>query len=412
MKILSKRLGIYLIFMTCLTYSVAYISRLSYSANITAIAGEFPYTKDELGLVSSFLFFAYGGGQILNFFIAKYYNPKYVVTLSFIMTAFCNLMICFTQSLIAMEILWLINGIFQSLIWCNICNVQAKYLTGANIKRCVMWGGFAYCFGTCAIYALSALFINFNWRVSFYIAVGLSLFIAVLWFFSLRCFERAEKVPEPEFEDLQVKESVSLFKNKYFCYCMIFVAIIAIFNSFIKDGLITWFPTILKETFGMAESFATLVVMGIALLSTGGIFLVKVVSSFVKGNVKLKGIAFGIIAILVGIGMIAFSARIAVLFTIAFVIAICLVFGTGNIITSKIPFGVRKYGNVGGISSFLDAFCYVGSTIATYIFGVIAERSGWFIVLVVIAVVSLVACALAFISNVIKDKNPISKEIF
>ena len=55
--VLSKKYGSLLIFVSCFTYSIAYLGRLSYAANLTAIAEAYSVSKESLGTVSSMLFF-------------------------------------------------------------------------------------------------------------------------------------------------------------------------------------------------------------------------------------------------------------------------------------------------------------------------------------------------------------------
>lgn len=54
--VLSKKYGSLLIFVSCFTYSIAYLGRLSYAANLTAIAEAYSVSKESLGTVSSMLF--------------------------------------------------------------------------------------------------------------------------------------------------------------------------------------------------------------------------------------------------------------------------------------------------------------------------------------------------------------------
>ena len=64
-----------LILLCCLVYSFAYAGRYSYSANIGSIIDFYGITRAEAGVVSTFFFFSYGVGQLLNAFLCKFY-PK------------------------------------------------------------------------------------------------------------------------------------------------------------------------------------------------------------------------------------------------------------------------------------------------------------------------------------------------
>ena len=66
----------FLIFLAWLVYSTSYIGRVNYSANITQIIDFYGITKAEAGTVPTFMFFAYGIGQVLN---RTYPNEKRLI---------------------------------------------------------------------------------------------------------------------------------------------------------------------------------------------------------------------------------------------------------------------------------------------------------------------------------------------
>lgn len=69
--VLSKKHGSLLIFVSCFTYSVAYLGRLSYAANLTAVAEACSVSKESLGMVSSMLFLLTVAGK---YFISSLQN--------------------------------------------------------------------------------------------------------------------------------------------------------------------------------------------------------------------------------------------------------------------------------------------------------------------------------------------------
>lgn len=409
--VLSKKHGSFLIFVSCFTYSVAYLGRLSYAANLTAVAEACSVSKESLGMVSSMLFFAYGGGQILHFFLAKYYPPRITVLLGMLMTAACNVLLALAPDVASMRVIWLINGFVQSFFWCNICNTIAKYLASSQLRTWIMFGGFSYCFGTFAVYGLSALFVSVNYKITFYIIAALSVFAGILWFVSLGFFEKAPKFEEPEHEAKQVTAAKGFYRGMVLVIIG-FVAFSAVCNSFIRDGVLTWLPTILKTDFGFGDSSAVLITMGLSLLSCAGVYAARVLSRKVKSRLASISIVFAVLAIFLGGGILSYKSSAVVPFILCFVVIICSIYCNGNFITSVIPFGIRKFGNVGGLSALLDAFCYVGATAATTVFGAVADKSGWSAVLVLITVVAAVAAAVCLVGSLLSRRGEITRQIF
>ncbi len=417
MKVLKKRDGMYLIILCCVTYATAYLTRLSYSANITAIAETYTsFTSEDLGLISSFLFFAYAAGQLMSAALGKYYNPKWIVPLGMLLTAACNLGMALTDNLTALKLIWMVNGISQSLFWCNICNVQAKYISREQMPLCIMLSGFSYCFGTCGIYSLSAIFVNFSWRITFYTVFALAVAVGIWWFFAINRLERAEKVIEDypkaqDAADTDGGEKKSIFRGRVLVLVTL-VSGIAVMNSFTRDGITTWFPTILKEKFEFGDSVAMLITLGISMLSVLGISLNAFLTKHVRGKMLLQIFLFSLMAVSTSFAIFAFRKEISTLFIFLFAVNVCLIYCNGHIITSTIPFGIRKYGNVGSFSALLDCFCYLGSALATRLFASVATSFGWGYVLVMICAVSLAAAFISFIGSLISSKSEITKEIF
>jgi sugar phosphate permease len=94
-----------------------------------------------------------------------------------------------------------------------------------------------------------------------------------------------------------------------------------------------------------------------------------------------------------------------------FALMYLMICGIVNITTSIIPFSIRKYGNVGGISAFLDACCYVGAVCSTYGFGAIADNSGWMMVIKIAAITAIASAVLALIGSIFARRTEMTKEI-
>jgi sugar phosphate permease len=188
MRVLNRKNATFLILLSCLTYSTAYIGRLCYGANLISIRGEFGVDQAIAGTVSSFYFFSYAAGQLINAFIAKYCNPKYTVTFAMIVSALCNLGIAISPSIEPMKYIWLVNGLAQSMLWCNILNIQSRYLASKDIGRCIIWNCMTYSIGTFISYGVSSLLneLGISWRVVFCFAFASVFTVGLTWFFGVR----------------------------------------------------------------------------------------------------------------------------------------------------------------------------------------------------------------------------------
>lgn len=421
MKVLDRKRATILIMLCCVTYSLAYVGRLCYAANLANIIEDFGITKSEGGMVSSFFFFSYAAGQLLNAFLSRYYNPKYVVAFSMAVSGLCNLGIGVLDSIPAMQFVWLVNGIVQSTLWCSILNIQSKYLSRSDISRAILWNCFTYAIGTMLSYGMSALFtaLDITWRVVFYVASALLLGVSVAWYIGIRYTEVAfhsfgsieVDEPAPAAAPASGTQKIHLF-DKPFTTAFVFACVCAAACAFVRDGVVTWLPKILIDDFGVSDSLSIILTMILPEVSFFGAMLVKYMNTKVRGHMRLESLFFVVATAALAVIISFYSMRLTLVtiacFTVMYLMICCVV----NLTTSVIPFSVRQYGNVGSLSAFLDACCYAGSVVATYALGVIAEKWGWLMVIYVAAGVSAVAIVISFVGSIFAKRTEVTRNVF
>lgn len=419
MKVLDRKRSTMLILLCCLTYSMAYVGRLGYQANLVSIIADFGITKDEGGMVSSFFFFSYAAGQLLNAFLSRYYNPKYVVAFSMTVSGLCNLGIGLLDSIAAMQIVWLVNGLVQSTLWCSILNIQSKYLSKAEVSRAIVWNCMTLAIGTLVCYGLSALFteLGITWRMLFYVASALLLGVAVLWYAGVRYTEvafhsfGAIEVDEPvPVANATSAQKIHLF-TRYFTLVFVFACVCAAFCAFIRDGVVTWLPTILKEEFGVRESLSIVLTMILPVISLFGAMLVRKLNQKIKGHLRLESLFFLIASALLITIIVLYPYKLTAVTILCFALMYLMICCIINLTTSVIPFSIRQYGNVGSISALLDACCYVGSICSTYGLGLIAEKANWQTVLLVVAAVAVVSIVISFVGSILAKRTETTRNV-
>lgn len=127
-----------LILLCWLVYASAYLGRYSYHANINLIMAEYAVNHASAGLVTTFFFFAYGVGQIVNGILCKYYNKKRVLGGALLVSALLNLARSFFGAdFQSMKYLWLANGLVQSVLWPSLVLVLGQNLEEDHLKRAV-----------------------------------------------------------------------------------------------------------------------------------------------------------------------------------------------------------------------------------------------------------------------------------
>lgn len=404
---LSNKKSNFLIFLCWAAYTSAYVGRLNYNASMVEILSQMGTTKEAAGTVSSFFFFAYGAGQLINGLLSKKYNTKYSVTVALTASCIINLAMTFCQGIDSMKYLWFLNGAFQSILWSSLIKTLSDNLADSKLSKAVMVMSTTVASGTFVAYGLAALFsyLGLDWTTIFYVASVLVGAVAVLWFVGMSTVkkEKAEK----EVAERNVKSNLSF--TPLFIISIVVILISAISNGFIKDGITTWVPSILKEEFGVPSSLSIIVTLLLPVLSIFGTSLVNVLHKKQKDENALNGIFYFVTIILTVLIILTLNLKSVPLTLMLFGGIACLMAAINNVITSVVPLYSRDKIDSGFSAGLLNTFCYIGSTLATSILGKIADTKGWNDVFVCILIFTAVSFALCFVSAVLNKKAKINK---
>ena len=397
-NVLNNKKSNFLIFLCWAAYTAAYVARLNYNASIVEILAQLNVTKEAAGTVSSFFFFAYGAGQLVNGLLSKRYNTKYSVTFALVASCIINLGMTFCNGICAMKILWLFNGVFQSILWSSLIKTLSDNLADDKLPKAVMVMSTTVASGTFTAYGLSALFsaLNMSWTSIFYVASAIVGAISVLWFAGISTIQKSAKKSEVS----ENKKQNNLSVTPLLVFTVVVILISAVTNGFIKDGITTWVPSILKENFGMPSSLSIIVTLLLPIVSIFGASLVKTMHKRQKNENVLNGIYYFVAMILAGLILLTINLKSAPLTLILFGGIACLMSAVNNVITSVVPLYSRDKIDSGLSAGLLNTFCYIGSTLATSLLGKIADTKGWndvFICILLFTVTAFVVCCISVI---------------
>ena len=400
---LSNKKSNFLIFLCWAAYTSAYVARLNYNASMVEILSQLGTTKEAAGTVSSFFFFAYGAGQLVNGLLSKKYNTKYSVTVALAASCAVNLAMTFCPGIEMMKYLWFLNGVFQSILWSSLIKTLSDNLQDNKLSRAVMVMSTTVASGTFTAYGLAALFsaLEMKWTSIFYVAAAVVGIVAVVWFIGMSNIQKEKK----ETEATEKKEQKKLSLTPLFVFTVIVILISAVANGFIKDGITTWVPSILKEEFGVPSSLSIIVTLLLPVLSIFGASLVKVLHKKQKNENALNGIFYLASVILAGLIILTLNLKSAPLTLALFGGMACLMSAINNVITSVVPLYSRDKIDSGLSAGLLNTFCYVGSTLATSLLGRIADTKGWNDVFICILIFTVVAFTVCLISVIFTRKK-------
>ncbi len=407
-QISSKQAG-FLMFMCWIAYSTAYLGRLNYSASLIQIVEELGTTRAQAGLVASVFFFSYGAGQIIHGFLNKYYNPRWAIAVALVLSALWNTLMS-VSTLPMMIVFWLLNGLTQSVLWTTLTRVQSMYLSDQSLRKAVVIMGSCVASGTCLTYAFSALFAEFlNWKFSFYLAGVLLFVVGVFWFIAYgkvtqNVLPRTSRLPSSKTQDAK---KTSLAPGLIIFFVVIFL--FAMIHHLIRDGLTTWTPSIFYELYGLPESYSILFTLGLPLLSLLSSALCVKVNQWIKDQVYLGCFFFAAALVFILITVLCLPTNLWWITLVCFALSSLSMAAINNIITSLIPLQMRDRVDSARSAGFCNAFCYLGSTIATYSLGAMADHSGWNSIFGLFLALIALSLVIGLVYFLLKKKYPLDK---
>ena len=392
-----------IIFICWLAYTAAYVGRLNFNASIVAIISDLGVTKADAGLVSSFFFFAYGAGQLVNGIFSKRYNARVMIFISLICSAVFNLLMPLTGSISAMKFIWMGNGIVQSVLWSTLIKTLSDYVSDKKLPKAIVAMSTTVALGTLVAYGISSLSVNFGtWQAVFYIASVVLIISAFIW---ITLFGKSPK----KLEQAETVKGEKIKTPRIVLLALFITAFAGIANGFIKDGINTWVPSVLYEEFGVSQSFSILLTLFLPMVSTMGAAIAKKIHEKIPSHAGMNFILYTFSALLCGGILLSLKIHSIVAVMLCFVCVACGMAMINNVITSMFALDYRRLLNAGFAAGLLNTFCYVGSTVTSYSLGAVAQSSGWNAVFLIMLGVCVFAAAICLIGIISENKMKVKQ---
>lgn len=214
-------------------------------------------------------------------------------------TAVANLLMPMTIPTVpAMIAVWAANGYLESMLWASIVAIQSGMIAPILRYRAMEVISFASPIGMIAAYLLTAPCTHFGGGIilTYRIAAILALLTAVLLVavsrhaFRKTTEETVTAIPETA-ESQVTTDHPPLFKLLLIGGAMIFTVPV-LFYGMIKDGVYTWVPSILRDTFRTSPSLSTVLSI---LLPLSGLAGVVFQTSYCDGSalsITTRGLAY------------------------------------------------------------------------------------------------------------------------
>jgi len=397
-KTLLRKMGRFCL-LCCIVYFSSYITRKSYNASIQAIIDDVTLglTKTDTGLAVTGSFITYGLGQIINGFLGDRIRPRLMIPVGLIGASVCNILIPYLLTRTGLCVLWCFNGFFQSMIWPPLVRSMSENFTLEYYKKGSTLVSVACSVATIGIYFLVAFFVEFSdWQNTFYFSAGLGIITAVLWYIIYGKYEHHPLVDRLADSSAPVEETPverPSFIRVVLMSSALPIALVVMFQGFLRDGIETWMSNFLSENYSIETSGAILTVAILPILSilsySVGSFFQNKTGCPLTSNLILWGFAavFSLVLMLFyRVSPIIGVAGIAVLSGASHAINLML--------TTRVTIYFKKVGYVSTFSGLLNSFTYIGAAIATYGIADITQKYDWGVIMTVFFAVSL--CGIVF----------------
>ncbi len=403
-------------------FSLLYMSLYCCRLNLPNAAPAFlekGFTKPDIGIFTSALFWAYALGQIFNGRLAETFGTTRFVVVSVALSIVANLFFGLQSSLVVMTIIWGVNGYVQSMAWVpGITNI-ARWFPG---KRRGFAMGFADAFSglgqgaaTLSVAAALSLLPSLGWKAAFFLppvfpAVMLLIFIL----FARDCpaavglKDYAEPNPDTAAAEAEMKR---LIEEKGFFYpyrhvlsdrTFLLWLLICFLIGMVRYGLTIWIPLYFVERFdiditkGLLQSLALPLGMGL-----GALTVPALTDRLCPGN-RLPAVMVSAVAAAIVIeSFVLITPDSALMLALAelllFLAGFCVYSACGTIWAFAADMGGRVFG--GTCSGVLNFGAYMGAAVQSIVYGFLLDQKGWPWVFMTIAGFCAAIALLAFFTT-------------
>ncbi len=399
----AKKASLWLFVACFLAYMITSMTKNAFSAAIAAIVEDGFMTKSQAGLINGSYYIFYGGAQLFLAKLVDRVSPIKMLHMALLGALIAMIGFMITDSFVVMLVLWSLSGFMQSATWPATIRIISRYLITGFRGKAMTIIAFAYCAGA----ALNSLMVSVilkvsHWRTIFvFSALVIALCWIGFWFLSRITMPTLERLVEPAPGSVhEVKKHKRSHTWRIMLVSGIVLMIIpGLVRAMLDNGVKTWVPTMMVESYGISPSFASLLATILMFVNLSGVFMVNIFCPrIIKSEVAMMGVCF--LITLPCFGLLTLIGKIPLFAAILLLTAITTLMYAGNqLLNIMVPAKFAGLNLTGGIASTLNAFACFGIVIANFGFGYLADLfQDWNAVIWVWAGMALVGALFCFLA--------------
>lgn len=372
-----------LLFLLCwIAYFSTYIGRQNYTAVMAEIIRSEGYLNQTCGLVGTGFFLCYGSGQILSGYLGDRWNPCYMIFGGISISAAVNFLMGVLTSPEAMIAAWCVNGFAQSMTWSPLLRIFSEYLPADRQKAACVNIATTYPAAVFLTYPLCSLAVWINgWRLVFFVSGLFMALVAVLWLAGFRKLEPYFAEQKGAFSGMVRLDSLHSAEGFRFTRPLIVLlcclGFLLTLQGALRDGVTGWVPSYLSNTYSVGTFIAIFATSFLPFINLFGVYTANLIyRKEKKDELETTAILF----------LISFCAMCCLVLTEGVHLLLSLLFfsvttscmmGINVMLVSFVPTYFIRWGKVSTVSGVLNSTVYIGSSIATYGLGAVADVWGW-----------------------------------
>jgi len=381
-----------LLFVMCwIGYAAAYTGRLNLSAAIATIVDGGIMDKAETGIISTVFFFCYGAGQIVMGFIADRLNARKMIGIGLCGSALMNILMSLYASPFYMAVVWGLNGILQSMLWAPILYIITNELVESTQMRAGVLIASSPLAGTLVAYFAAALTAELDWRAIFIISGCTLIVTGILWFVLIGYITK--KSPATVTVDTNAvraakaqsgsassgKPVLSNGSQSLIVWSGIAIMLFPVMlHGMLKEGISTWVPTMITETYGASPAFSIFISMVLPIINLSGVFIAMFIYNRMAKHNEILAAAMIMTAAAVPLFLLLFIGKIPSIAAVVLLAAVTTsMHGFNHLLLTMASMRFRRAGRAATTTGMLNSVTYLGSAISGYGFGALAEGLGW-----------------------------------
>ena len=366
-------------------YTAAYISRCNLSPSLDAIARTFGAGAAQVGLLPTCFAIPYACGQVFSGLLAdRQPGPRLMLT-GLLGSALVNVLFSFCPYFPLLVVLWLLNGILQSLIWTPIVRILAVHFRDKVRDSAAFFMSLTLIFGYLIAWALSGLLTSLlSWRIAFLTSGLVTAAVAVP---SILCMKRipVDFTARPAEQTASVQAPV---RHLLLRTNLLLLLAACFANGYVRDGITNWAAKLLMDTQGIDLSSAVGIILIIPAVNFLGIRLGQLAYRQSGGNAYLTcGIMYAVCFALCVVLPMTLNSLWP--FVVVLVGTSAMTYGLNPLLTAIMPMQYGSFNRIALAAGLMDAMIYVGSSFSGSFAGFLSDQFGWPAVFVSWAVLSL-----------------------